>query len=121
MHLVQIGGDESAESSDVISRFEQVWHHPGHDAGSAAEVLQMRLRMLAFAVGRVEEQRRRWPCASKWPFLAAARSGIGLVRYRRSARPHRIHLIRGQDAPAKTPRGRAGIRMMAAHSFSDPS
>jgi len=25
----------------------------------AAEVLQMRLRMLAFAVGRVEEQRRR--------------------------------------------------------------
>ena len=27
----------------------------------AAEVLQMRLRMLAFAVGRVEEQRRRLP------------------------------------------------------------
>src|SRR5215472_14920178 len=70
MHLVQIGGDESAESSDVISRFEQVWHHHGHDAGSAAEVLQMRLRMLAFAVGRVEEQRRRWPCASKWPLIA---------------------------------------------------
>ena len=27
----------------------------------AAELLQMRLRVLAFAVGRVEEQRRRFP------------------------------------------------------------
>jgi hypothetical protein len=36
---------------------------PGIAVGmnDAAEVFQMRLRMLAFAVGRVEEQRRRLP------------------------------------------------------------
>src|SRR5438270_7473283 len=36
----------------------------------AAKVLQMRLRMLAPAIGRVEEQRRRWPGASKRSLIA---------------------------------------------------
>ena len=36
----------------------------------AAEVLQMRLRMLAFAIGRIEEQRRRRSRAHEWALIA---------------------------------------------------
>ena len=45
---------------------------PGIAVGmdDAAELLQMRLRMLAFAVGRVEEQGRRLPRAAEWPLIA---------------------------------------------------
>ena len=47
----------------------------------AAEVLQMRLRMLPFTVGRVEEQSRRWPRAGEWPLVtdiepALAKAGV---------------------------------------------
>src|SRR5271163_4645463 len=40
------------------------------DVDDAAEVLQMRLRMFAFAVGRVEEQSRWRPRAGEWPLIA---------------------------------------------------
>jgi hypothetical protein len=45
---------------------------PGITVGvnDAAKVLQMRLRMLAPAIGRVEEQRRRWPGAGKRSLIA---------------------------------------------------
>src|SRR4051812_28133531 len=45
----------------------------------AAEVLQMRLRMLPFTVGRIEEQSRRWPRAGEWPLVtepALAKAGV---------------------------------------------
>src|SRR5258708_5755585 len=45
---------------------------PGIAVGvdDAAEVLQMRLRMLALAIGRIEEQGGRRPRAGEWPLLA---------------------------------------------------
>src|SRR5271156_6457039 len=45
---------------------------PGITVGvdDPAEVLQMCLRMLALAVGRVEEQRRWRPRAGEWPLIA---------------------------------------------------
>jgi hypothetical protein len=47
----------------------------------AAKVLQMRLWMLPFAVGRVKEQRRRGARAGKWPLVtnigpALAKAGV---------------------------------------------
>src|SRR5690348_10498127 len=54
---------------------------PGIAVGvdDTAEVLQMRLRMLAFAVGRVEEQCRRWACAAEWPLGAGHRYHSSLL------------------------------------------
>ena len=55
----------------------------------AAEVLQMRLRMLPFTVGRVEEQSRRWPRAGEWPLvtdIGPQPAGLGLAGARRQHR-----------------------------------
>src|SRR5436305_11261393 len=78
---------------------------PGVAVGvnDAAEVLQMRLRMLAFTVGRVEEQSRRWPRAGEWPLIANVGpqpAGLGLAGARRQNR-HRgvvdMQSVAGQD------------------------
>src|SRR5215467_2640130 len=64
---------------------------PGIAVGvnDAAEVLQMRLRVLAFAVGRVEEQGRRLPPTSERPLIAdigPQPAGLGLAGARRQYR-----------------------------------
>ena len=59
----------------------------------AAEVLQMRLRMLTLAVGRIKEQSRRWPRADEWPLVADIRpqpAGLGLAGARC---PHRHRCV----------------------------
>src|SRR5271167_3051062 len=61
---------------------------PGITVGvdDPAEVLQMCLRMLALAVGRVEEQRRWRPRAGEWPLIANVGpqpAGLGLAGARR--------------------------------------
>src|SRR5215831_12964716 len=67
---------------------------PGIAVGvnDAAEVLQMRLRVRAFAVGRVEEQGRRLPPTSERPLVAdigPQPAGLGLAGARRQYR-HRV-------------------------------
>ena len=59
----------------------------------AAEVLQMRLRVLALAVGRVEEQRCRRPRAGERPLVADVGPqppGLGLAGTRRQDRHRRV-------------------------------
>ena len=78
---------------------------PGIAVGvnDAAEILQMRLRMLAFAVGRVEEQSRRRPRAGERPLVAdigPQPAGLGLAGARRQDR-HRcvvdVQGVAGED------------------------
>ena len=59
----------------------------------AAEVLEMRLWVLALAVGRVEEQRRRRPLAGERPLVAdigPQPPGLGLACARRQHRHRRV-------------------------------
>ncbi len=59
----------------------------------AAEVLQMLLRVLALAVRRIEEQRRRRACAGERPLVAdigPQPSGLGLAGARRQHRHRRV-------------------------------
>ena len=69
----------------------------------ATKVLQMRLRMLTFAVGRVEEQGGRWPRAGEWPLvthIGPQSAGLGLAGSRRQDR-HRcvvdMQAVAGED------------------------
>src|SRR5271168_454923 len=73
------------------------------DVDDAAEVLQMRLRMLAFTVGRVEEQSRWRPRAGEWSLIADVGpqpAGLGLAGARREDR-HRgvvdVQRVTGED------------------------
>jgi len=64
---------------------------PGIAVGmdDATKVLQMRLRMLAFTIGRVEEQSCRRPRASEWPLIANVGpqpAGLGPAGARRQHR-----------------------------------
>src|SRR5215472_18441833 len=68
---------------------------PGIAVGvyDAAEVLQMRLWMLAFAVGRIKEQGSRRARTSKWPLIANVGPqppGLGLTGTRRQHRHRRV-------------------------------
>src|SRR5882757_1757617 len=73
------------------------------DVDDAAEVLQMRLRMFALAVGRVEEQSRWRPRAGEWPLIADVGpqpAGLGLAGARREDR-HRgivdVQVVAGEN------------------------
>jgi hypothetical protein len=73
---------------------------PGIAVGvdDAAEGLQMRLRMLALAVGRIEEQRRRRARAGERPLVAHVDpepSGLGLAGARRQHRHRRVVDMQG--------------------------
>jgi hypothetical protein len=63
----------------------------------------MRLRMLAFSVGRMEEQRCRRLRAGEWPFVANVGpqpAGLGLAGARRQDRHRRIvdvQIVAGED------------------------
>src|SRR5438552_6208879 len=78
---------------------------PGIAVGvnDAAKVLQMGLRMLAFAIGRVEEQRRRRARTGEWPLIADIEpqpAGLGLAGTWRQNRHRRVvdmQSVAGQD------------------------
>src|SRR5690349_8752619 len=82
---------------------------PGIAVGvnDAAKVLQMRLRMLAFTIGRVEKQRRRRPRAGEWPLIAdigPQPAGLGLAGARRENRHRRVFdtpIWANRPAPAR--------------------
>ena len=76
---------------------------PGITVGmnDAAEVLQMRLRMLAFAVGRVEEQRRRLPRTSERPLVANI--GPQPVRVSDAGPARAVDLGEGRGAGVRKP------------------
>jgi hypothetical protein len=84
---------------------EEQFIEPGIAVGvnDAAEVLQMRLWMLAFAIGRVKEQDRCRPRAGKWPLIANVGpqpAGLGFTGTRRQYR-HRcvvdMQRLAGED------------------------
>src|SRR6266581_9589380 len=73
---------------------------PGIPVGvdDAAEALQVRPRVLALAVWRVEEQRRRRARAGEWPLVANVGpqpSGLGLAGAGRQYRHRRVVDMQG--------------------------
>ena len=96
---------------------------PGVAVGvdDAAEVLQVRLGMLTFAVGLIEEQGRRLPRTSERPLIANVSpqpAGLGLAGARRQHR-HRgvvnMQSVAGQDV------GREGVDQRLQRRRSRPT
>jgi hypothetical protein len=89
----------------------------------AAKVLQMRLRMRALAIGRVEEQRGGGPRTGKRPLIADVSpqsAGLGLAGARRQDRNRGVvdvQIVAGQDV------GSEGIdkRLQHRRGRSDPT
>ena len=98
---------------------------PGIAVGmdDATKVLQMRLRMLAFTIGRVEEQSCRRPRASEWPLIANVGpqpAGLGLAG---AWREHRHRGIVDMQSVAGQHVGRQGVdqRLQRRRCGSDPA
>ena len=111
-------------ASTILSAGEQLVE-PGIAVGvdDAAEVLQMGLRMLALAIGRVEEQRRRRPRTGKRPLVADVGpqpAGLGLAGARRQDR-HRgvvdMQAVAGEDVGGE----RIDERLQRRRRRADPA
>jgi hypothetical protein len=89
----------------------------------APKVLQMRLRMLTFTVGRVKEQSRRRPRASEWPLIAdvgpqPARLGLAGARGQdRHRRVVDVQSVAGEDVSGE----RVDQRLQRRRRRPDPA